>query len=94
MADAERKGARIEKELERHPAVKEIRRSGLLIAVDLGSEDRASAILGHLIEEGAVSDYFLFNPTSFRIAPPLCISDDEVSLAIDIVRKALDRLKV
>lgn len=94
VAEAERKGARIEKELERHPAVKEIRRSGLLIAVDLGSEDRASAILGHLIEEGAVSDYFLFNPTSFRIAPPLCISDDEVSLAVDIVRKALDRLKV
>lgn len=49
-------------------------------------------MLGLLVDEGAISDYFLYNPTSFRIAPPLSISDAEVEEAVGIVTKALDRL--
>ena len=49
-------------------------------------------MLGLLLEEGAVSDYFLYNPTSFRVAPPLCISQEEVDIAVDVVSRALDRL--
>ncbi|HIZ86205.1 MAG TPA: aspartate aminotransferase family protein [Candidatus Coprenecus stercoravium] len=92
VGSAEAKGLYIEEELRRHPAVSGIRRSGLLIAVDLGREDYAARMLELLLDEGAVSDYFLFNPTSFRIAPPLSISMDEVRMAVDLVRKALDRL--
>lgn len=92
VADAERKGRRIGEALSRHPAVREIRRSGLLMAVDLGRPELAEKMLGLLVEEGAVSDYFLYNPTSFRIAPPLSISDAEVEEAVEIVTKALDRL--
>ena len=89
---ADAKGAFIEDALRRHPAVREVRRSGLLLAVDLGREDYASRMLELLLEEGAVSDYFLYNPTSFRIAPPLCISMDEAAMAVDITVRALDRL--
>lgn len=92
VSDAENKGKYLEDIVGSHPAVKEIRRAGLLMAVDLGSEDKASRMLGLLLEEGAVSDYFLYNPTSFRIAPPLCISDGEMDMAADIVRRALNRL--
>ena len=89
---ADAKGTFIEDALRRHPAVREVRRSGLLLAVDLGREDYASRMLELLLEEGAVSDYFLYNPTSFRIAPPLCISMDEAAMAVDITVRALDRL--
>ena len=92
MPCADAKGAFIEDALRRHPAVREVRRSGLLLAVDLGREDYASRMLELLLEEGAVSDYFLYNPTSFRIAPPLCISMDEAAMAVDITVRALDRL--
>ena len=89
---AEAKGQYIEDSLRPHPAVKEIRRAGLLLAVDLGSPEAAERMLGLLMEEGAVSDYFLYNPTSFRIAPPLSIGQEDVDTAIEIVTKALDRL--
>ena len=62
------------------------------MAVDLGNPEAAEKMLGLLLEEGAVSDYFLYNPTSFRIAPPLCISQEEVDIAVDVVSRALDRL--
>lgn len=92
VGEAESKGRRIQEALERHPAVMEVRRAGLLLAVDLASADAAGRMLPLLLEEGAVSDYFLYCPTAFRIAPPLCISDDEVDLLLDIVIRALNRL--
>ena len=92
VAQAETKGQYIEDALRSHPAVREIRRSGLLLAVDLGREDYASRMLGLLLDEGAVSDYFLYNPTSFRIAPPLCISMEEADMAVNAVIRALDKL--
>lgn len=92
VGEAESKGRRIQEALERHPAVMEVRRAGLLLAVDLASADAAGRMLPLLLEEGAVSDYFLYCPTAFRIAPPLCISDDEVELLLDIVIRALNRL--
>lgn len=92
VAKAEEKGKMFEEALLPHPQVCGIRRSGLLLAVDLGDEGKASRILPLLLEEGVVSDYFLFNPTSFRIAPPLCISEDEIRLSIKAVKKALDAI--
>lgn len=92
IARVEEKSLKFERALVNHPAIKEIRRAGLLIAVDLGSEEKSSKILNYLLEEKLLSDYFLFNPTSFRIAPPLCINDDEIDIAIDSIIRALDKL--
>lgn len=91
--EVEEKGAMFENLLKDHPKVKEIRRAGLLIAVDLGSEEYASLMLPYLVEEGIISDYFLFHPTSFRIAPPLCISKAEIKEAAAGVIRALNKLK-
>ena len=75
-----------------HPKVAEIRHSGLLIAVDLGKEEYASRILQLLLDEGIMSDWFLFNPTSFRIAPPLCITKEEAIDASEKILNALNKL--
>jgi len=40
-----------------------------------------------------LSDWFLFCPTAFRIAPPLCISEDEIDYAVERVIRVLDKLK-
>ncbi|MFA5849318.1 MAG: aspartate aminotransferase family protein [Bacteroidales bacterium] len=76
----------------KHPLVKEVRAAGLLIAVDLGNEEYARRVLPMLVEEGVLSDWFLFCPTAFRIAPPLCISKEEIEYAIDRIIKVLDKL--
>ena len=92
VEDVERKGAMYESLLQDHPAVKEIRRSGLLLAVELGESENLYKIMDHFIEEGILSDWFLFCDTAFRISPPLVISDDEIRDSVRIIRCCLDRL--
>lgn len=88
----EEKSLRFIKGLETHPLVKEIRASGLLLAIDLKDSQKANKILYLLLDEGVLTDWFLFQPTSFRIAPPLCITEQEIDEAIAAIRRALDKL--
>ena len=92
VADVERKGALYEALLRDHPAVREIRRSGLLLAVELGSSERLYRIMELFAREGIMSDWFLYCDTAFRISPPLVISDDEVRDSVAIIRRCLDEL--
>ena len=92
VADVERKGALYEELLKDHPAVKEIRRSGLLLAVELGSEERLFKAMELFKEVGIMSDWFLYCATAFRISPPLVISDKEICESVELIRSVLDRL--
>ncbi len=92
LADVERKGALYEELLRDHPAVCEIRRSGLLIAVELGSSERLYRIMELFARDGILSDWFLYCDTAFRISPPLVISDDEIRDSVAIIRRCLDEL--
>ena len=92
VEDVERKGAMFVELLKDHPAVKEIRRSGLLMAVELGESAKLYRLMDHFIEEGILSDWFLYCDTAFRISPPLVISDDEIRNCVALIRKCLDRL--
>ena len=92
VEDVERKGALYEELLKDHPAVLEIRRSGLLMAVELGTSERMFKMMEMFAQEGIMSDWFLFCDTAFRISPPLIISDDEIRDSVRIIRGCLDRL--
>ena len=92
VEDVERKGALYEELLRDHTSVREIRRSGLLMAVELGESEKLYKIMEFFIEEGILSDWFLFCDTAFRISPPLVISDDEIRDSVAIIRRCLDRL--
>ena len=92
VEDVERKGAMFESLLADHPQVKEIRRSGLLLAVELGESEKLYRLMDHFIAEGILSDWFLYCDTAFRISPPLIITDDEIGNCVALIRKCLDRL--
>ena len=92
VEDVERKGAMFVELLKDHPAVKEIRRSGLLMAVELGESAKLYRLMDHFIEEGILSDWFLYCDTAFRISPPLIITDDEIRNCVALIRKCLDKL--
>jgi acetylornithine/succinyldiaminopimelate/putrescine aminotransferase len=92
VQDVERKGALYEELLSDHPQVKEIRRSGLLMAVELGESEKLYKIMDLFIAEGILSDWFLFCDTAFRISPPLVISDSEIRDSVKIIRRCLDKL--
>ena len=72
-----------------HPAIVEIRHAGLWMAVDLGSAEKVHRAIAHCMEMGLITDWFLFNDCSLRIAPPLTISTDEIRWACGILKKAL-----
>ena len=92
VEDVERKGALYEELLKGHPAVKEIRRSGMLLAVELGESEKLYKIMDLFIEEGIMSDWFLYCDTAFRISAPLVITDEEIRDSVRIIRNCLDRL--
>ena len=92
VEQVEAKGALYEELLQGHPAVREIRRSGLLLAVELGSSERLYRIMELFKEAGILSDWFLFCDTAFRISPPLTISEEEVRDSARIILGCLDRL--
>lgn len=89
---AETAGALYESLLTGHPAVREIRRSGLIMAVELGSSEKLFRIMDLFREEGILSDWFLFCDTAFRISPPLTVTEDEVRESCRMITHCLDRL--
>jgi len=93
VEEAERKGALYEELLGDHPAVRGIRRAGLLLAVELGSSEPLYRIMELFKEAGIMSDWFLYCDTAFRISPPLTISDDEIRDSAALIRRCLDELK-
>lgn len=91
-AKAETMGALYERLLSGHPAVKEIRRSGLLIAVELGESAKLYRIMELFKQAGILSDWFLFCDTAFRISPPLTITENQVHECASIIQDCLDKL--
>lgn len=85
----EAKGKLIE-QLLRHAAIKEIRRIGLFFAIDFDSAERVERIVKRALDEGVICFWFLSHPNSFRIAPPLTISEDEIRQACAVILKAIE----
>lgn len=68
-----------------HPDILEVRSAGLWLAVDLGDAAKVRAVIQHCIDKGIITDWFLFNDRSLRIAPPLTISEAEIRLACSVI---------
>lgn len=88
----EQKGALFEQLLAVHPAVCEIRRSGLIMAVELGSSEKLFAIMSLFKQVGILSDWFLFCDTAFRISPPLTITFEQIEECCKLIADCLDRI--
>ena len=89
---ANRKGAAIKNALKNHPAVAQIRQTGLMLGVELKKEYAAARMVAILKKNKLIVDQFLFNEHSFRIAPPLTITDDEIEQVIAKVTLSLNML--
>ena len=88
----EHKGQLFEERLKNHSRILEIRRSGLLLALELGKAEHLYRLMEIFKEEGIMSDWFLYCDTAFRISPPLTISEAEIEECCEIIKRSLDRL--
>ena len=73
-----------------HPKIKEIRSKGLMMAIEFDNFDQLKAIIDKCIENGIITDWFLFCDNSMRIAPPLTITEDEIITACEVILAAID----
>ncbi len=88
--EVEEKAALFKQLLIESPKVKEVRNAGLLMAVEIGSFEMVLSTIKKVINAGVITDWFLFNDTSIRIAPPLTINKDEIKKACSIIINALN----
>lgn len=76
----------------KHPLIKQIRIKGALGAIDFGDEALNFKIIKACLQNGIITDWFLFCSTAMRISPPLIISNSELEMAINKILKVLDTL--
>jgi acetylornithine/succinyldiaminopimelate/putrescine aminotransferase len=88
-ADAHEKAQLFEKYLT-HPKVKAIRYLGLHMAVEFDSPDIMRQVMAKSLALGVLTDWFLYNDYSLRIAPPLIISTEEIKKACETLLQAMD----
>lgn len=74
----------------RHPAILDVREAGLWFGVELRDFDQVQAVIKYCLENGLITDWFLFNDRTVRIAPPLVISHAEIDEACDILLAAIE----
>lgn len=75
------------RELLKHPSIKSIQGKGLLLSIEFDSYEQNKTIIDKCIADGLLTDWFLFNSHSMRIAPPLCITEAEIRSACAIILK-------
>lgn len=87
--EVEEKG-QLFKQLLQHPAIKEIRGKGLMLAAEFENFEINKKIIDACILDGVLSDWFLHCSNSMRIAPPLIITKEEIEEACTIILKNIN----
>jgi acetylornithine/succinyldiaminopimelate/putrescine aminotransferase len=72
-----------------HPEIREIRGKGLMLALQLRDSEQLFPAIDRCIENGIVTDWFLFCDSAMRIAPPLTITEEEIAEACAIINESI-----
>lgn len=90
LSEVDKKGIVFEQQIQ-HPAIKEVRRIGMMFAFEFETEEIVSKIVKECLNQGVICFWFLSCPNSFRIAPPLTISYDEIEKACQVINLAIKK---
>ncbi|MBL3657549.1 aspartate aminotransferase family protein [Fulvivirga sediminis] len=91
VAQVEAKGQLIESLLQHHKII-EIRRKGMMFAIDFASSDDVFKIAKYCLDHGVITFWFLSCPNSFRISPPLNISEEDIRKGCAVIQEAFNLL--
>jgi acetylornithine/succinyldiaminopimelate/putrescine aminotransferase len=92
--ELEEKAQRFEDRFKRHPELVEIRRVGMMFAFDMVSAERVERVVSRCMEKGLITFWFLSHPYSFRLSPPLTITEEELNLAADLILESIEETRV
>jgi acetylornithine/succinyldiaminopimelate/putrescine aminotransferase len=89
LSESLRKEKIIRKHLQ-HPAIKEIRGKGLMLAAMVESPELAAKIILKCLDKGLILFFLLFEGRAMRITPPLTISNEELALGCSIIIETIE----
>lgn len=89
LADVAHK-ANLFKKLLHHEAIVAVRNCGLMMAFEFKNFETLKEIIDSAIDNGVLTDWFLFNDKSMRIAPPLTITETEIKEACSKIMEAIN----
>jgi acetylornithine/N-succinyldiaminopimelate aminotransferase len=75
-----------------HPAIKSISGKGFMLALEFESFERNKKIIDACIEDGLITDWFLFATNKMRSAPPLIITQEEIKTSCEIILRNIERV--
>ncbi|MES2330835.1 MAG: aspartate aminotransferase family protein [Bacteroidota bacterium] len=65
---------------------------GLWMSLQFASDEINRAVIHQCIQNGLITDWFLFAPDRMRIAPPLIIGDEELKEVCTLIIKSIDQI--
>lgn len=71
-----------------YPKIKSINSFGLWMAIEFENFGQCKKIVDACIENGVLTDWFLFAPQCLRISPPLTISKEQIQRGCEIILSA------
>ncbi|MDA9262449.1 aspartate aminotransferase family protein, partial [bacterium] len=92
LTDEVKEKGELIKALLSHNIVKEIRQIGLMLAIDLQSDEITQQVVEGCMKKGVITFWFLSCPASFRLAPPLTISKEEIRIVCKEINKVFDSI--
>ena len=92
LEEAESKAQLFKDLLSENKKIKEFRQLGMMMAIEFESFEINKKIIDICIEKGVITDWFLFNDKSMRLAPPLIINKEQIKEACKIINNAINEV--
>ena len=92
--EVERLGNLLETLIKTEEEIIETRRIGMMFAFDMISFERVEKVVKRCLDKGLISFWFLSQPNSFRLSPPLNINEEEIRLAAEIIISSIQETKI
>ena len=80
------------KSLLQHPAIVQMQGIGLWFSLQFSSDALAQKVAHTCVQNGVITDWFLFAPDCIRVAPPLIITETEIRAACTIILQSIDQV--
>lgn len=75
-----------------HPAIISIQSAGCWMSLQFASDELNRKIVHQCVKNGLLTDWFIFAPDRLRIAPPLCISEEQIKACADSILKSINEV--
>lgn len=76
----------------KHDLIKDVRGKGLIMAIQFENAETNFKVIEKCLAKGLMTDWFLFNDSALRIAPPLTITESELEWACDTILDSLNEI--